>query len=577
MSESRASSRDSSDSVDENDPFDQAVAQCIRRLESGLQVDADWLEATYPDWHEELADFVADWDTLEGYSSELRNFPKVESENTFAPKTFGEFELLKPIGSGGMGAVFKANQASLSRVVAIKMLHNVRHDRKRFQMEAESVAKLDHSNIVSIYEVGEQDGVPYFTMPFIDGSDLDALVAGHEEFTPDRAATIAEKIASAVHYAHQRGILHRDLKPANILIDSIGEPHVTDFGLAKHLESSDQLTRTNAIIGTPSYMAPEQALGKNADVSVTTDIYGVGTILYAMLTGRAPFSGNSSMDVLRQVIESNPRGLNGSSVTHDLKVICEKCLAKNQSDRYQSALELSQDLQRYLSGEPIRARPLGRIESLVRWAKRKPTIAALTTATCALLLFGIVSLALLLRSESQSRKAAEQGRLREQSLNAEINSRLQNENLARERAERTLYESYINYGCRAQEQDRPAEAFLWFCKAGQLSGQTDASTANRIATWMNRIPRPIFAHHDQKVRLASFDASDRWLLCFSENQAHYSAFDLKSGRRVELNRDHSIECLAWGREPGVLWLGTTEGNVLRLDCQSDQTATDCQR
>ena len=275
-----------------NDEFEQAVARCIHRLENGRAVDPGWLKQTFPRWHRELGLFIADWGAVEGFSSEIRNAGNLPLSPGRIPETIGEYKIIDVIGSGGMGVIYKAQQQNPTRVVAIKMLQNVRHDRKRFQMEVASAAQLDHPNIVSIYEVGEHEGQPFFTMPFVDGCDLGIKISTGK-LSPIPAATIAERIAEAVHFAHQRGILHRDLKPGNILLDSEDQPHVTDLGLAKQIECDDQLTRSNAIIGTPGYMAPEQAQGKNADVSVATDVYGIGAVLYAMLTGQAPFGGKS--------------------------------------------------------------------------------------------------------------------------------------------------------------------------------------------------------------------------------------------------------------------------------------------
>lgn len=556
-------------SVEDNAEFDQAVADCIVRLENGGKVDPDWLKANHPKWHRELAQFIADWDAVEGFSSEIRSV----GVNALAaavdiPDAIGEYKVLEQIGSGGMGVIYKAQQPSLSRAVAIKMLHNVRHDRRRFQMEAEAAARLDHPNIVSIFEVGEHEGNPYFTMPFIEGDDLGTIVR-REKLAPQRAAEMAAKIADAVHYANQRGILHRDLKPGNILVDADDQPHVTDFGLAKRMEGTDQLTRTNAIIGTPSYMAPEQAMGNNNDVSVATDVYGVGAILYAMLTGKAPFSGSNSVEILRQVVDANPRGLDSTMVTKDLKVICEKCLDKSPANRYTSAGELADDLHRHLSGEPILARPLGKLNTAMRWVGRNPAVASLSVAAGLLLLFGLVSLSLLWRSESDARLAAEAGTRRERRLTAEVQNAFDRESKARRSAELTLSDAYANYGYAAQQQNRPNEAFLWFCHAEQVSPkQRVEANRRRMAAWMQRIPRPIFAHHDATFKIAKFDASSRWLLCLRRDQKAFHVFDLHSGDPVPNEFDGRPTSVKWGASAGILWFGTDEGAVYRLDCRS---------
>ena len=575
MTDSPSTTRGPFDSAEGDPAFDQAVADCIHRLESGLEVDELWLAKRYPAWQQELKVFIADWDAFEGYSNEIRNLPTTELLAESLPDPFDGYEILQRIGVGGMGIIYKAKQTNLSRLVAIKMLHNVRHDRQRFQVEAEAVALLDHPNIVSIYEVGEHEGRPYFTMPFVDGRDLNSITEHEKLIAPRRAAQIASKIATAVHYAHSRGILHRDLKPGNILLDGEDEPHVTDFGLAKNLDSSDQLTRTNAIVGTPAYMAPEQALGRNSEVSVATDVYGVGTILYAMLTGEAPHTGSSSMEVLRRVIEAPPRGLHSSKVTQDLKVICEKCLEKVPADRYQSADALAADLKRYLDGSPILARPVSKLSTAIRWSRRNPALATLGVAAGVATLFALATMTLLLRSESDARAKAEEGQLRERSLNEQVQQRLNGENAARKKAELNLNEAYANYAELEQKANRPNEAFLWLCAAG-VNSPIEKSDTNRrrIEAWMQRLPRPIFAYRAEGLEFATFDSSGRWLLCAQEDKQKFLVFDLALGKAVPIKVDEAdggLRMATWSQRPGVLWFATQDGRVVRANCESGKT------
>ncbi|HZW31871.1 MAG TPA: serine/threonine-protein kinase, partial [Isosphaeraceae bacterium] len=246
----------------------------------------------------------------------------------------------------------------------------------RFQNEAEAVAQLDHPQIIPIYEVGRHQGHPFFTMKLIRGTSLDKRL---EDFATDAraAARLVARVAEAIHHAHQRGILHRDLKPANILLDERGEPHVTDFGLAKRLDGDLELTRSNALIGTPSYMAPEQASRARGALSTATDVYGLGTILYALLTGRAPFAGTTlveTLDMVRSQSPDPPSRLN-PRVPRDLEVICQKCLEKEPGRRYASARELADDLARWLNGEPIRARPVNPMIRAGMWCRRNPALA----------------------------------------------------------------------------------------------------------------------------------------------------------------------------------------------------------
>jgi tetratricopeptide (TPR) repeat protein/tRNA A-37 threonylcarbamoyl transferase component Bud32 len=298
---------------------------------------------------------------------------------------FGDYELQSVLGRGGMGVVYKARQISLNRTVALKMLRTgalaTDDDLRRFQNEAEAVAMLDHPHIVPILEVGQHQEQRYFSMKLIDGQSLDCKLSGYTD-DPKAAAQLVRTVAEAVHHAHQRGILHRDLKPGNVLIDERGQPHVTDFGLAKRAQAASEVTQTGAILGTPAYMAPEQAAGRREMVTTATDVYGLGAILYALLTGRAPFGGDSPIHTLEQVRErtAEPPSKRNPRVPRDMEVICLKCLEKDSARRYASAEALADDLRRYITGEPILARPVRLATRAWMWCKRKPTIAGLAAA-----------------------------------------------------------------------------------------------------------------------------------------------------------------------------------------------------
>ncbi len=303
-------------------------------------------------------------------------------------KDFGDYELLEEIGRGGQGVVYRARQKSLNRIVALKVI-GLAHwateaHVKRFRLEAEAAARLNHPCIVPIYEVGERDGACYFSMGLVEGGQLDA-VAKREPIPIRHAAELIAKVARTVHYAHEHGILHRDIKPGNILLDAKGEPHLTDFGLARLVETESTVTRTMEVLGTPSYMAPEQAVGNNAGVASATDIYGLGAVLYQLLTGHPPFAGGTTYETVRLVLDTEPRQprLLNPKIDRDLATICLKCLDKDPQRRYSSALALAEDLERWLKHEPIRARRTSLFTRGRKWVRRNRKLVA-TGAACLL-------------------------------------------------------------------------------------------------------------------------------------------------------------------------------------------------
>jgi WD40 repeat protein len=289
-------------------------------------------------------------------------------------------EILGELGRGGMGVVYKARQTHLNRTVAVKVVlsggHASADELARFRSEAEAVARMQHPNIVQIFETGQQDGLPYFTLEYVEGGSLAHKLDG-TPLPPADAAKLVETLARAVHYAHTNGVVHRDLKPANVLLAKDGTPKITDFGLAKKEEGG--LTRSGAIMGTPSYMAPEQAGGQTQRIGTATDVYALGAILYECVTGRPPFKAATDLDTILQVISDDPVPPTQlqSKTPCDLETICLKCLRKEPEKRYATAAALASDLGRWLAGEPIEARPVSRAERAAMWVKRNPLVTAL--------------------------------------------------------------------------------------------------------------------------------------------------------------------------------------------------------
>lgn len=464
----------------------------------------------------------------------------------------GEYELVDEIGRGGMGVIYRARHRRLGRIVALKMISAGRlastDEIRRFRTEAEAAAQLDHPHIVPIYEVGEVNGQPFFTMRLIDGGSLQqALSERRPPFAVAHAVRLMAQVARAVHHAHQRGILHRDLKPGNILLDRQGEPHVTDFGLVKQLDGTapqggnDALTRTGAIVGTPSYMSPEQA---RAERSLTTasDIYSLGAILYELLTGQPPFRGPNPVETLMQVLEKEPprpRSLNGR-LDQDLETICLKCLEKDPAQRYASAASLADDLERWLRREPIQARPISTLERAWRWCRRNPTVATLATAVTLLLISTVIGLAVANAAIARSRDAAEQAAARERELRTQ-------EEAQRRRADRLAEEEK-----RMRTTLESAQRLL----TNAFNSTRAALNKERILAFANRLGTARMALSMNQVALAEqvLDECPTDLLGW---EWHY----LK-----RLCHGETLSLIAqWGAlHPRDSLLATAEGSVIRL-------------
>ncbi len=384
-----------------NDPEDPKLAELLdaylSEVQAGRRPDREELLAKNP----ELAPALECVDALEGLAQpeaqprhaadgrEATTLALPDSTDPFVmptassppAKQFGSYELLGELGRGGMGIVYKARHQDLNRIVALKMIlasQLASGDQvTRFHAEAQAAAQLSHPHIVQVYEAGQLCGQHYFAMQYVDGASLaDRLRRG--AMPVEEAARCLIAVARAVAYLHAKGIVHRDLKPANILLDADGYPYVTDFGLAKMLETESHLTSSGVIVGTPSYMAPEQAAGRHATVGPRSDVYSLGAILYEMLTGRPPFREATPLDTLVQVLESEPnlpRQLN-SDIPRELELICLKCMAKEAEQRYATAAELAHDLERFSRGEAIMARPQHLHQRFLRWVRQEPGLAS---------------------------------------------------------------------------------------------------------------------------------------------------------------------------------------------------------
>jgi tRNA A-37 threonylcarbamoyl transferase component Bud32 len=443
------------------------------------------------------------------------------------------------LGRGGMGIVYQAVQQSLNRLVALKMLAAIdtgsARELARFRAEAELVAGLQHPNIVQVYEIGEANGLPFLSLEYVAGGSLAQALAGKPQ-EPELAARCIETLAQAVHAAHLQGIVHRDLKPANILLSSarragnnkdsgnaVAAPlsvsvlKITDFGLAKQLQSDSGQTKTGDVLGTPSYMAPEQAAGKTRDIGPAADIYALGAVLYEMLTGRPPFAGTTVLETLQQVQWSEPvapRRLQ-PKVPRDLETICLKCLRKEPPQRYESASLLAEDLQRFQAGEPIRARPLGRAQLLLRWCRRNPALAlAASLAIAAVLAVAVVSTVFAV---VQADKNAALTKQQQQTEAARADAQQ-----AKERAQRVAANLALEHGLDLCDRGDRARGMLWLARALELAPTEDSDMLRvlrtNIAAWGQTIHplRAILTHRD-KVLAVAFSPDGKYMATASSD------------------------------------------------------------
>jgi hypothetical protein len=468
-----------------------------------------------------------------------------DSSTIFTPSSIDEiqpnelpaipgYDILEEVGRGGMGVVYQARHLALNRVVAIKMILSAElaspEQLLRFRMEAEMAARVHHPNVVEVYEIGRWRDRPFVEQEWVGDGTLARKLAGKPQ-PPGVAAILVEKLARAIHAAHLQGVVHRDLKPANVLMSG-EEPKIADFGLAKPIRGSTGLTATGAIMGTPEYMAPEQAAGEK-EVGPAADIYSLGVILYECLVGRPPFRGGNILETLQQVQHSEPPTLRSANqrIPRDLETICLRCLNKDPKKRYPSAEALAEDLRRWREGMPISARRVGEMERLWLWARRRPAIASLLATVAILLIVGtVVSSLLAWRAETNAGIA----RGHEREANRNLQTAKKNAALAKTEAEiarqardaaraseakaqRTLADMYTVQGLQASRLGDDRQAALWFAQAAIASGDdTHRREANRIRmrAWSRRVSQPTAAMAPQGkiAQRVMFHPKNRYLI-----------------------------------------------------------------
>jgi hypothetical protein len=479
-----------------------------------------------------------------------------------------------------MGVVYQARQTKLGRIVALKMILSGAHageaDLARFRTEAEAIARLQHPNIVQIYEVGERDGRPYFSLEFCAGGSLEKKLGGRP-LPPKEAARLVETLARAMQAAHDKGIIHRDLKPANVLLAEDGTPKITDFGLAKKLDEAGQ-TANGAVMGTPSYMAPEQAGGKSGLIGPACDVYALGAILYECLTGRPPFKAATVMDTLMQVIADDPvpvRRLQPRT-PRDLETICHKCLEKQPGRRYPSAAMLAEDLRRFGAGEPVTARPVGALGRVVKWVRRSPRTAALLAVVLALgvtVVVGSLTTAARIAAEQKITKEAEEKALRS----------LGESNAQRDKANRSLYVAYMLLAQQAWKEKRVGRVEQLLDGVGAWDVRTGNAAWLQTRGWewhylrrLARAPasaeeRRTLAGHEQPVTSLAWHPTDPGLLATASKDGTVRVWDVADGRTMYTYRPGLgvVGCVCWSPNGRMLACTGPAGGVKVFDVATE--------
>jgi WD40 repeat protein/tRNA A-37 threonylcarbamoyl transferase component Bud32 len=476
------------------------------------------------------------------------------------PPALEGFDVERELGRGGMGVVYKARHRTLARDCALKLIANAAlagtEELERFRTEARLAAGLNHPNIVHVYEVGEHEGLPWFALEYVEGYSLDQRIDGQPQPALSSAALV-ETLARAVHFAHQKQIIHRDLKPANVLLSADGVPKVADFGLAKQLHTARSITEPGAIIGTPSYMAPEQAWGKSEirQVGPTTDVWALGAILYECLTGRPPFRGETVIDTLQQVVDQEPvkpSELNARTPS-DLEIICLKCLHKDPRKRYGSAEALADDLGRFLAGKPILARPVGAGERAVKWMKRRPAVTALLAGIVGVTVIGFVLVVWQWREAEAARKKEQERAEAERRATLAARKARDEADQQRRQAQKLNVSLALERGLTLCEGGEVRAGFLWLARSLALAREVGATSQEQslrrlLALWTPAFHHPsaYLAHPSEIEAIAQGPGGSVLTGCRDGTATLWDA----GGRKVAVLRGHQGAVTAIAFHPG---------------------------
>ena len=587
----------------DSDAFDDLMDHWEEQFAQGNELSPEELCRDYPAFLDSARKYIRAMKAVGGGAAHAATISKERPEPATKSKYLDipGYEILDELGRGGMGVVYRARQTSLKRLVALKMVLREdlagQDDIARFRGEAEALGQLQHPNIVQVYDVGESGGHPYFALELVAGGSLNKRLAG-AMLPPREAAELIQTLARAVHFAHERGFIHRDLKPGNILLDSSGEPKITDFGLAKRwsamgtVQDSPVQTASGEVLGTPAYMAPEQARGEVRGIGPGADIYSLGAIFYELLTGQLPFRGQSVLDVLDQVINSapmRPRRMQ-RGIPRDLDTICLKCLEKIPARRYLSANLLAEDLQRFLDGKPILARPITMPIRFGRWCRRNPLLASTSIAAFLFLLVAAVISALFAIESERGRKDLQTNR-------DKLSTALDVSETHRKASLRSLAESSLDRGLAQCEQGEIIQGMWWLARALTAAEEFEDLTfvieAN-LSAWSGQMcALEQVLEHPQPVTAAAISADSSLLAATIAGEPRIRVWSLATGKPVPLDfrdGDREIASLAFHPfqpilaavgadqklriwdvrgEPKLLFALTTQGVINKLRFSQD--------